>query len=676
MLCNFWEHRQSQLGRTLQQMPFRPHLLPSLFLLCLIVQEASAQTAVILRKLIFVESEAAIVSTQNDQDGDAAVYANDIPFLTSEEANKALSPFIGQQITIPLIEQIGGIVKELANKANLSAELTLPNQDARNGVVRLIVRSTKLAPPEAFYLKKLIFGASETTLAAIPADAGGSAIAYSQDFPFLADKEAIKALAPFVGKQITMPLLNEIGGVVKALANKNDRVVELVLPGQDVKGGTVRYLVVPTKLIGVRFRGNRWFSNKVLENNLGIKLGSEIRVSELEDAVNWTNTNPFRQIRVLVNKNGNETGKAELVVGVDESRPYRLIGSYDNSGTANAGRNRYTAAVQFGDLWGKDHQAAYQFVTTEDYKVYNGHSLTYTIPTPWRNYLELNASYSTTQPTGVQVYDNLKGISRGGSIRYRIPTGGAISSTEYFVGVDAQQSNIVAGFGGTAEVFARKVDLFKAMAGVTAIRRDRFGGWWIGLTGSISPGDLDHRNAEESFSPGERARYGIATVSLQRSINLSHEFVFASRLYGQLSSADLPSNEHLSIGGQNTVRGYESGVMSSDQGIVLSNDLYFPSWKHALPLLGKMLPQIETRFLVFYDAAAVTQKINYETTDGFGRHVGWSDDDLQTIASTGFGLRMSLANNFSLSFDYGWHTTHFKASDQHGRGNIKVVLAY
>ena len=89
-------------------------------------------------------------------------------------------------------------------------------------------------------------------------------------------------------------------------------------------------------------------------------------------------------------------------------------------------------------------------------------------------------------------------------------------------------------------------------------------------------------------------------------------------------------------------------------------------WKTRAPLLPKNRNGLETRFLGFYDAAHVRPK--------FATNL---DPEFVPLASAGVGVRMNVANNLSLSADYGWQITHLPyETDQSSRGHIRATLAF
>jgi hypothetical protein len=62
------------------------------------------------------------------------------------------------------------------------------------------------------------------------------------------------------------------------------------------------------------------------------------------------------------------------------------------------GQNHYTASLQFGNLWGLDHQGSYQFTTTDQSRLYQAHSGDYRVPLPWHHYCNLPAPIPSRSP--------------------------------------------------------------------------------------------------------------------------------------------------------------------------------------------------------------------------------------------------------------------------------------
>jgi len=529
--------------------------------------------------------------------------------------------------------------------------------------------ATSDAPSQTVLLNKLIISDTEAKAGILPLDSGGDVRVFVQDVPVLSEPSFTPTIEPYMGKPITLELANAIANTIATYARQHDRlIIKVIPPSQDVSHGVLRLSVVVGTYNQLQFKGNRWFSSKLLQEKLGIKAGDEIRISTLEEAVKWTNANPFRQIKVLVNDLANQPGKADLIVGVEERLPLRFTASYDDSGNEILGDRHYTGSLQFGNLWGKDHQGSYQYTTTDHRKVFQSHAIDYRVPLPWRHYLQLSGGYLTVNPTfGPTGEFTQNGKNINASLRYVVPVRSGDSPIEFTTGIDFKQGDNNLVYGG--RVFPRgTTDGFQLSNGLSMIKRDKRGVWLFGINVNASPGNVNNRNTDAAFSQSRyntRATYLTSTISVQRLLNLDREWSVFSRLVAQAASANVPGSEQLSIGGSATVRGFDERIYTGDQGFVFSNDLQSPVLRGTLPFLKKR-PPLETRFIAFYDAGHVF----YKFRDA-------NDIVLPPLASTGLGVRMTLPTNFTLSADYGWQITHLPyATPAHSRGHVKVVLAF
>jgi hemolysin activation/secretion protein len=534
-----------------------------------------------------------------------------------------------------------------------------------------------LAADQLHYFQKLLVADSEAKVSALPADKGGSSIVYVQDVAVLTAPDFAKTISRFKGRPITNELLNELAKSIYDYAQVHDRLVRFSIPTQDISGGVVRFVVLVGHYNELTIKGNKWFSTEFLQERLGIKPGDEVRFSALNAAVNWANTNPFRHIQVLVQDLPMAPGKADLLVGVEDQRPMRFALSYDNGGVSLLGDERYTASVQLGNLWSLDHQASYQFTTTNrGIDNFQLHTFNYRIPLHWRHYIDMTTTYLQVRPNFSGTDFNQLGQNIVTDLRYSIPTGGGDHATEYFAAIDFKESNNNLEFGGTT-VSKAKVDTFQLELGFSALRRNTNGAWLFGATTFVSPGNINSRNSDEQFQPsrtfenfhvgrpGASARYISQTVSLQRLQPLGKSWDIFSRFSGQVTSTNLISNEQLVIGGSNTVRGFEENIMAGDQGFVLNTDLEAPSIERKV-VIRKNPTILGARCVAFYDFGEVWVK-----------HTSAFDPANKPLASAGLGLRMSIPNYFSLNLDYGWQITRLPTPvGRHARGHIKVVLAF
>ncbi len=536
------------------------------------------------------------------------------------------------------------------------------------------VAPTPAAQPAAvpaFVLKKVLIAGSQQNVDALPIDSGGNAPVFVADVTILQGADFPALIAPFIGQPVTVELANTLAATVDHYLKKHDRtLVRYPTPSADPATGILRMAVLVLKYKDLQFRGNHYFSSKLLQDKMGLKSGDDIRVSLLEEAVNWANANPFRQVKVLINELTDQPGRADLIVGVEERLPLRFTAAYDDAGNEILGRNHYSAGIQFGNLWGKDHQGSYQYGTTDDTHLFQSHSLEYRVPLPWRHSLQFTAGYLTTNPSfGAGGVFTQKGENINASIRYSMPLRRGESPIDFTAGFDFKEGNNSLAYGGTViDRFTTTTDTFQFTSSISMLKRDKLGAWIFAFNVNASPGNVNSRNTNEVIEKGRfngRARYLTGTLSVQRLLDMGHNWSLLSRLTAQRASANVPGSEQMSIGGSATVRGFEERIFTGDDGFAFSADLQAPPMRYSLPFLKKR-PPLDTRVVLFYDAAHV-----------FYRFRNPADIDLPPMASTGVGLRLNLPPNFIFSADYGWQITHLPyQTDRHGRAHIKAVLAF
>jgi hemolysin activation/secretion protein len=507
--------------------------------------------------------------------------------------------------------------------------------------------------------------------------------------------ELTKRLATGEGRAIDERILAAVAQVVEVFARQSEYPKAVaIIPTQSIAEGLIRVVlqlgeksapaatITPStefKIRKITMSGTRWFSESLLREKLRIEQGSMVRATELMSSINWTNNNPFRQVKVHLEPVAN-TSEADLTITVQEAMPLRLLASVDNGGNDLIGNNRFTGSVSYGNLWGLDHQLSYQFITTNEPDVFKGHGLDYRVPLPWRHYFQMSGSYLKARPTFYEGLLQQNGETITSDLRYTIPLRTGDNTLDVYGQFSFKQSNNNLNWdpqNNNVQVLSTKTDIFQFTFGGTSVLRDKRGAWALGASITASPGDINSRNTDKAYDGirhggedsariGAKSSYAFASITVQRLQKLAPGWDLFSRGVVQLSQANLLPSEQITIGGSNSVRGYNENVFAGDHGYVLSTDLMAPSWKISLPGMLKKRGPLEARFLAFFDAAHTSV-----------RHAFPGDQKRTALASQGIGLRMSYSNNFSLSADYGWQLTDLPYQvDERSRSHIKATLAF
>ncbi len=528
---------------------------------------------------------------------------------------------------------------------------------------------TPAAPPAApasIPLQQILVADSvEAALALSPAPDQGFLLLYG---PLAnADKvELEKRLAAGKGQAISDQLLTAIVQVVTLFFRQRDfPIAEVVVPPQNIASGAVRLAVMRGKFREIKFQGNRWFSESMLRERLQVQSGEIIRLSELDRAVNWANTNPFRRVRVHVQPVP-DTGEADLYVGVEERLPLRLATSYDNTGNYILGNDRYTAALTYGNVWGRDHQLSYQYTTTNHQEFLQSHAFDYRVPLPWRHVLTLSGSTTRVAASLYGGYFNQIGRSSNADLKYVAPLKLKGWEAELSGVFSFKQSNNNLEFGGQ-QVLGTTTDTFNASLGLVAVRNDPRGRWIFSGNLIGSPGNVNSRNTAEAFADSRghaRPSYLYGQLWGQRLTALAPSVTLVNRAIVQGgSTTNLLPSEQFSIGGSASVRGYKERIFSGEGGLLLTQEI-----QKQLPArpLGKRLPPLESSFLFFWDYGRTSV---YEPSRGEAKH--------QSLQSVGLGLRFNVGSYLNGTIDYGVQARKtIYADPDRSRLHVRFTIAY
>lgn len=476
------------------------------------------------------------------------------------------------------------------------------------------------------------------------------------------------SLEHYIGKPITLALLEEINQIIVQYFREHDRpIVDVFAPeGQEISDGVVRIIVLFGKRGDVLVEGATEKTQRLIKRQVKIAAGDVLQESKLRTELDWFNQNPFRNVNLIMQR-GDEFGETDLVFEVNERRPYRIYGGLEDSGTGLTEKQRWFSGINWGDAFGLGHQLNYQFTSAFDIDVLNAHSLSYLLPLPWRHNLEFFAAYVDTEPDLSAPGFSLEGESWQLGFRYRIPL-------NYFydirhdveLGYDFKRSNNNLEFGAVS-VFDTFTTVSQFVVGYNAERADSLGATRGGLKLFISPGDMWSDNDDLAFSQA-RARsssdYMTLRLNLDRITQLPKNLSWYSQFSLQLTNENLIGSEQLGLGGYQSVRGYDDYQVVGDKGFVWRNELRSPEVSLA-KYFGEQNITDQFQALVFidYGIASIQKPLPGEETI--------------SLLSAGFGFRYNIFPYLTARLDYGWQLKEIvSGNDQDNRVHLGLVLSY
>lgn len=324
------------------------------------------------------------------------------------------------------------------------------------------------------------------------------------------------------------------------------------------------------------------------------------------------------------------------------------------------GDHRVLAGLNYGNMFGLDHQLNYQFMADIDFKYLKAHSMSYVAPLPWQHTLTLYGSYA--QLNGNLAAINMNPVTLSGDfyqvgLRYRVPLK-PISQLRHgiSIGFDYKRTDNDLAFGGVS-VFRVPVEVGEWVLDYDASLPDSYGITSLDLQGYYSPGGWFSANHDSQFNSNRKnanSDYFYTRLQLRRETPIYKGISWVIQANGQWSNNRLLASEQIGAGGYSTVRGYDERVANGDLGFILNNELYspviplgldrvFPS--HAKPgSVGDQIKSGSLQFLAFYDYAAIYSRNYVRGVDALDAN----------LSSVGAGFRLKLRDNLSVRFDYGY----------------------
>ncbi|MEI9991652.1 MAG: ShlB/FhaC/HecB family hemolysin secretion/activation protein [Rhizomicrobium sp.] len=540
--------------------------------------------------------------------------------------------------------------------------------------------ATASAKPVLAELRGLRFVSRAADVVKTGAHDEGIAVA-SDDLAPLVDSDISQRLArDFLGKPLSLADLDAIAQAVKAWYRAHSLpLVDVTFPEQDISTGTVQAVVTIYRLGQVHVRDNGRFSQGQILQEMQLKPGDPLDFDRLRADLNRLGRNPFHPVDVVLAK-GTAPGQTDLDLDLHARFPLRVYLSYDNDGEAVTGRERYSAGINLGNLFGLDEQLSYQFMTSPDLwrdrhrgpglsndPRFTAHSLTFISPLPWGDYVNVFAAYSQMVPD-LGPYFGQRGhdLEIGAHYIHDLLPIGALSH-QLTLGFDFKRTDNNLAYGGVA-VSAHSVNVEQFSLTYNASRPDDWGQTALENTLVVSPGGLSDGNTTSAFlaygTVGAHAGYAYDRLDLSRVNVLTHGFSAYAHFEGQIASTELLPSEQIGAGGIDSVRGYDPRKVNGSNGAVGSIELRSPS----ISLLSMVLPRArdQLQLLAFYDAGWVAYRNDqpYQPRNA-------------SLQSAGVGARYTISRFIDARFDDGWQLQ--KAPGATSLGNlatVSVTLSY
>lgn len=402
---------------------------------------------------------------------------------------------------------------------------------------------------------------------------------------------------------------------------------------QDFGGGVLVLFVEVGRIGRVGVARPGYGDGELIQDGISLVEGDVLRRGDLDRQLDWFGRSAFRQPRLFVSP-GLEPATADILIGLEESRPWRASVGYENSGPDLAGRERLLLGA-VGMTRG-EQIVAWQTALGIPVSSLHAHALSWEIPLHrLQQTIQIDAAYARVEnrtPSALGILDN-EGTSwsvamghrmilpRWGRWRQELSSGFELKATDQFVL-----------FGGGA-FSPGEVRLLHGKLSYRAERRWDDAGLVLAASLLASPGGLVDGNDDADFrayDPRADSSYVLGRLSGQGWWSPGGDWRLGLRGSAQWADSRLLPSEQFAAGGYRSVRGVGEREFIADGGVQGSFEVVSPEWRG---------PEwLRVRGVGFFDHA-------------------WLRNDggaTTSVSGAGVGIRMRVSDYVDLRADHGW----------------------
>jgi hemolysin activation/secretion protein len=441
----------------------------------------------------------------------------------------------------------------------------------------------------------------------------------------LLTRDELDALAaPYQGRTVSLAEIQALVAQVNELYRKKGIVTaQAILPPQDLTAGIVRIRLIEGRVGKISVQGNESTNEDYLTARVRRQPGDLVVLSDLEqDLVRFNRTNDA-QVRAEL-KPGEQVGQTDVQLLLTEPPRHSLKLFSDNHGSTQTGELRGGLMYRNASLLGRRDDLT---LTTSHARGQESYSVAYGMPITTLG-TRLNIAYyhdETEVKKGPFAALDLHGRAEAlvASLRHPLVIGDTYQLDGVLGGKDRNTRNWF------DDVLLQDTDTWDYSAGLEGQLADNSGYWLASITTS--------RVHSDQLGSASR-QFNIWRGSLRRSHNLAPGYALVGSINWQYSGDDLlPASEQFLIGGEYSVRGYGSGLLSGDKGYNVNLEFHHP----VVLLEGPDAPKASGFFFIDYGEVRPH------------RPAGDPRDHRDWIASAGWGMSVAIGKNVSLRGTFG-----------------------
>ena len=379
-------------------------------------------------------------------------------------------------------------------------------------------------------------------------------------------QEEIQAVADaYIGRQITLKDLREMADKITGLyKEKGYMTCGAVLPPQTIHEGVVEIRLIEGKTGEVSVTGNKHTKTGYITGRLGLKPGQIANTDKLNRDLRWFHGTNDVQLRVVM-KPGAAEGTTDYEIIAFEPKNQAVTLYMDNDGYESSGRWRQGIFYNIRSLSGQRDSLRASFIRSQGTRAW---SLGYSFPiSPKGMRLDLDYSANRTEVVNGELRPlGVYGKSSSYSVTWRAPFH-VTESSRHEVGLQYVNQKAETDLGhGAVKWVDDKINRV-----IPYISFTHYGDSTV----------LYHKHsfvwARRSNIDGvsDAAKFYRLTSFWQKRYK-GGQF-WQARLDGQWSSGEfMAASDRFFVGGVNSVRGYEEGLVGGEKGLTAGIEYHVP----------------------------------------------------------------------------------------------------
>lgn len=409
------------------------------------------------------------------------------------------------------------------------------------------------------------------------------------------------------------------------------------IPEQEVDKKVVRLNVTEGKVGQLRVKNSHYFTlNRIKELSPSVKEGEVPHFPTVQKDIARLNRTADKRVTPVM-KAGKVFGTVDVDLKVEDSLPLHASLELNDRYSQDTTRTRFGGTVRYDNLWQREHSLSLSFLTspenTEEVKVLSANYLMRFDETDM-----LLAMYGVRSKSSVATVGGINILGDGTILGVRLIK--PLPSLDNFYhsisfGLDYKDFGQKVVFGSSFETPITYMPLSTSYTGTWQQEKSSTqltAGIVFGLRGLVAD-EAEFTNKRAGAKPN----FFVAKTELQHTQALPNGFEGFAKIDGQFSGSPLISNEQYLAGGADTVRGYLESEASADKALHSTLELRTPS------LLKNTAWLKDFKLSAFYDLARLK-------TLG----VAEGQEEMATLSSVGFGVRMKAIKNINFNLDLAW----------------------